>query len=958
VTYTSATGVLAGTATQTGPFALQFTAANGVAPDATQNFTLNVVCPAITVNPSTLPDGLFNTAYGPVTFSQTGSTGSSFTWSQTGLPAGLAIAPTTGIVSGTPTNTVVNAAVAITFTDNFGCTGTRNTTITIRPVAGADTFGSAVGNTQLAVGAVGALPSTPVAVLSGNVKTNDDGVGAPGALSIAFAAASTNGATIAEGATDGSFLYTPAAGFAGSSDTFNYTLTDGNGITNTGTVTINFLNRVWYVNSANAVNGDGRSNNPFNNLNNAQTPSLNGDIVYVHTGGATTPGNLAMDPNSTLQGAGGAVSLNGGALVIPAGTAPTLTGTVTLASNTAIKNVNFSGAAPAIVASGTPTTVPIVIDHVNVTGGTNALSVTNVTATAGGAINVTASSFTNTTGAEVLVSGGNVPLSFDAATTISSNTGRVIDIQNRTAGAVTFSGPITDSGTGIILNANGTSTFTFSGGLTLNGASSTFTATTNGSLTISGTNTIGATTPPTSTALNVANTTIGASGLTFRSISATGATSGIILSSTGSSGSLTVTGNAGTCTVATPTCTGGTIQNSTADGVSITSSLSPSLNFMNITDSAGAATDDGVVMTNVTGTVTIANSLVQNSPHNGVTVDNNNTNMTAFNFTNTTVRCVAGQPCEPAGSLGNDGLLLTMRGTSVLTSGTISGSTFSGVRSTGVQIQTNDTATIGSNSGGTITNSFTIQNNTFTGNGIGIDIDESQVSNLTFQVLNNTLTGTRSQVINVFSTAGTDTGPTSHTFVGKIDGNSIGTQGTKDSGSVLGSGIRVVVQGDATQGAVTVNNNTIREVANADVITFFGQNGNGNASTVFNGAARFKITNNVMPQPSGSNQALCGPAATPCALNGIFVLADEKMPVCNVITGNNIYDVTTMNGSFDVYLAERAGPPTGAQLTVEGTGGSNATFIQGNNTLTGGNKFIDEGGNTSQVAIGACGVFP
>ena len=152
---------------------------------------------------------------------------------------------------------------------------------------------------------MGALPSTPVAVLSGNVKTNDNGVGAPGALSVALAATSTNLGTIAEGATDGSFLYTPAATSPGPTDTFTYTLTDGNGVTNTGTVTINLPNRVWYVNSAAAVNGDGRSNSPFNTLNNAQAPSLAGDIVYVHTGGATTPGNLAMDANSTLQGAGG-----------------------------------------------------------------------------------------------------------------------------------------------------------------------------------------------------------------------------------------------------------------------------------------------------------------------------------------------------------------------------------------------------------------------------------------------------------------------------------------------------------------------------------------------------------------------------------------------------------------------------------------------------------------------------
>src|SRR5262249_41106074 len=154
---TSATRVLAGTPTQTGAFPLTFTASNSVPPDATQNFTLNVVCPAITVNPSTaMPDGLFQTAYGPVTFTQTGSTGSSFTWSATGLPTGLSIASATGVVSGTPTNTVLNGAVAITVTDNFGCTGTRNTTITVRPNAVGDSF-NGIGNTQLMVGAAGAV---------------------------------------------------------------------------------------------------------------------------------------------------------------------------------------------------------------------------------------------------------------------------------------------------------------------------------------------------------------------------------------------------------------------------------------------------------------------------------------------------------------------------------------------------------------------------------------------------------------------------------------------------------------------------------------------------------------------------------------------------------------------------------------------------------------------------------
>ena len=152
-------------------------------------------------------------------------------------------------------------------------------------------------------------------------------------------------------------------------------------------------------------------------------------------------------------------------------------------------------------------------------------------------------------------------------------------------------------------------------------------------------------------------------------------------------------------------------------------------------------------------------------------------------------------------------------------------------------------------------NSFTVQTSTFTDNGIAIDISQSQVSNLAFQVLNNpTITGTDAVAINAFSAAGSDTGPGSHSFVGKIDGNVIGTQGTADSGSRIGSGIRAVVQGQNTQGAITISNNTIREVVNADIITLIGQNGD---ATTGSNTARFKVVNNAMPLPSGSNEDLC-----------------------------------------------------------------------------------------------------
>ena len=460
VTFTPATRVLGGTAAQTGAFPLVFTATNSVPPDATQNFTLNVVCPAITVSPLVMPDGLYQTVYAGVDFNQTGSTGSTFTWGATGLPAGLTIDANTGVVSGTATNTVAAGGVVVTVTDNFGCQGSRTTALTVRPTTDNENYTGGVGHTQYATGAP--FPTTPHVAFVDNVKTGDNG---PGALTVTFPGTSTNGGTIAEGTTDGTFLYTPALNFGGPTDTFTYTLTDGNGVTNTGTVTINLSNIVWYVNGSGGA-GDGRSHSPFNTLNAAATPSGSTHIIYVHSGGATTTGNLAMDANQTLQGQGAIFTLNG--LTIPAGTRPTLTGTVTLADNSTVRAVNFTPSGiPAMAASGVSFAQPVTIDQVNVTGGTSAVSLTNVTATATGAINVSNAAFTNTSAAEVLISQGTIPVTLAATATISSNAGRSIDIQNRTGGTVTFNGPITDTGQGVFLNANTGSTINFTGGLAL-----------------------------------------------------------------------------------------------------------------------------------------------------------------------------------------------------------------------------------------------------------------------------------------------------------------------------------------------------------------------------------------------------------------------------------------------------------------------------------------------------------
>jgi hypothetical protein len=877
------------------------------------------------------------------------------------------------------------------------------------PIALNDTY-NWVGNTLLDTNAR-ALPA---------ITANDIAVNATGGTDTFTVTAIAGGPTALGGAVtvaspSGAFTYTPPLGRpnladgATVQDSFTYTITNSAdpSLTSTGTVRINLTGRVWYLQAGAA--GDGRSNTPSSSpvaMSTAADKST--DVFYIFSNAASLNGPFSVDAGQQLLGQG--VNLVVSAITLFNSAAPTPTTTNTAGScvalagapgnntlsgfnignctsgtaitganvgtlNVSTLSINTNGGGLDLTGVGTPT-VSVVLGGLTTTGGAKSVNLVGLN----GTITLASGALSGASGNTFDVSGGTATISYSGTVT-NTAAARLVNVASKTGGSLSLSGALsgTGSSTGVNLTNNAGATLNFTGGITLSTAgNAAFTATgggpaatTGGTINVTQNNTtiVNTLTTTTGIALNVANTTIGASGLTFRSISANGASNGIIVNNTGSTGSFIITGNGGACTSA-GTCSGGAIQNSTADGVVITSTLSPSLTRLNITDSAGAAADDGLVMTDISGTVTVDTCSIINSPHNGFTVDNNNTNMAGFNLTNTAISCASGQPCQPSGSIGNDGLSMTIRGTSVLTSGLVTGSTFSGHRAVGVQVQANDSGRIGSNSGGAITapaasNSITVQTNTFTGNGQGVDIDEAQIANISFQILTNTIVGkltapgavssqSSAVAINAFTSAGAATGPTVHTFVGKIDGNIIGTQGVKDSGAGFGSGIRAVVQGSATQGVVAITNNTIRETPNADIITAIGQNG---AAASPSATARFRITGNNLPQPSGSNLSLCGPVNTACAGNGIFVLADEGSPVCNVITGNTVFDLSTMNGTAGVYLAERAGPPAGSQLTVEGTGSVSA-FIQANNTLAGALKFIDEGGNTSLVGTGACGGFP
>ncbi|NUN96066.1 MAG: cadherin-like domain-containing protein [Candidatus Omnitrophica bacterium] len=198
-------------------------------------------------------------------------------------------------------------------------------------------------------------------------------------------------------------------------------------------------------------------------------------------------------------------------------------------------------------------------------------------------------------------------VTYNGTITKTNNANHAVDINAKTGGTTDFNGQLnaTTSTANAIDLTNTGGTVRFDGGMTVSTTSGVgFNATGSGA-TVIVTDPAGMTnntlTSTTGTALNVANTTIGAGGLTFESISANGASSGIVLNNTGSTAGLTVTGTGSANS-------GGTIQNTTGPGISLTSTTSPSFTRMNIQSTSGS----GVQGTGVVN-FTFTNSTVNNS---------------------------------------------------------------------------------------------------------------------------------------------------------------------------------------------------------------------------------------------------------------------------------------------------------------------------------------------------------
>jgi hypothetical protein len=830
-------GALAGTPGPgtAGIYPLTLSASNGVGGPVTQAFTLTVLCPTITVS-GTLPNGLYQTAYGPQTFTQTGGA-PTIAWTAPTLPASLTINSATGVVSGTPNNTVAAASVTVTATDVNLCTGSLTiNNFKIAPVALADSY-STVGNTQLYVAT--AAPTTPVVTAATAVTANDNG---PLPIASAITAPAGHGTANVNG--NGSFVYTPVAGYSGA-DSFTYTLTDGNGVTSApATVSITVTGRVWYVNGA-AGPGTGVSNDPFGSLASASTAHLAGDTIFVESAGAPTPtsGAISLKASSFLWGQGTALPTISSIAIQNTGatTKPLLSNTVTLAGNS------------------------ITVSSLDIASTTNT-GLTN-TGTITGATVQNNVSVTTTTGTAVNLANASGAFSFRSI----SSTGATHGISLASVGGsflVSGDGAAASNGSGgVLLNSVGE-------GVLYNG---------------------------------------GGAALTLQQMNVTS-------SGTGSTGAL---GNTGS-------------------GIKVTGGSGFILSRANVTDTAGGGVDEGVYLINTGGAISITNSTITGAPHNGVRVDNTSVNIASFGLTNSTIGSITNNGST---TFGNDGLLFDVQGTTVVTSATIQGNTFSGIFATAIQAQSGGTANIQNM---TIGGAAVGQPNTFSGNNIALDLDQDVSSQFTFNVLNNTLNSHHSHAINVFST----TTSTGGTLTGKIDANHIGTAGTLDSGSAIGNGMRLNINGLA-HAVMTISNNVINEVPNGRGIEMVGRLGTGGAN--------FKAVSNTVARPSGTNQNIgCG-ASTPCPLSSIYASTGTLTPsntVCTIISGNTAYDPTSWAVGAEAAYA-LVNNTTGGVLRIEGSQATPSAQITTTNTVTNNTGSPVLIANTvNVVAAGTCGTFP
>jgi prepilin-type N-terminal cleavage/methylation domain-containing protein len=263
----AATGVISGTPTATCSPPCTVTvkltdAANAV---ASRDYSL-VINAAPNITTTGLPSWDQNLAYS-TTVSAAGGTGNAYTWSASGLPAGLAMNSTTGLISGTPTS-AGSFTVTLTAADSAGATG--STTLTLFLAAPP----SIVGPASLPASTVNVpYPTTTVTGAGGTSPLSFSATGLPAGLTF-----TAGGVISGTPTTSGTFA------------SVNVTITDalGSRFTRTYTMTINPPPTVATTTLVN-----GRVGAAYN----ASLVGTGGTGTYTWTS-TSLPAGLTLNPNT------------------------------------------------------------------------------------------------------------------------------------------------------------------------------------------------------------------------------------------------------------------------------------------------------------------------------------------------------------------------------------------------------------------------------------------------------------------------------------------------------------------------------------------------------------------------------------------------------------------------------------------------------------------------------------
>jgi hypothetical protein len=144
----SSTGVISGTASTAGTSTVTVTGKDSTGPTGSATFTWTVGSPAsnkVTVTNPGSQTGTVGTAASLQISATDSASGQTLSYSATGLPAGLSISSTTGLISGTPT-TAADSTVTVTATDTTGATGSAAFTWDISSAGSTCTAQQLLGN--------------------------------------------------------------------------------------------------------------------------------------------------------------------------------------------------------------------------------------------------------------------------------------------------------------------------------------------------------------------------------------------------------------------------------------------------------------------------------------------------------------------------------------------------------------------------------------------------------------------------------------------------------------------------------------------------------------------------------------------------------------------------------------------------------------------------------------------